>query len=53
MEHKDWIIRFFDKDDNLINSHIIKDRTQYEAEEQAMMEMSYEYDDWTLVEYNF
>ena len=34
---KDWIVRYYDKKDNLIGSHIIKDRTEHEAEEEAIV----------------
>ncbi len=49
MERKDWIVRYYDKKDNLISSHIIKDRTEHEAENEAMGDMPYECEDWTLV----
>ena len=48
METKNWIVRYYDKRNNLIGSHIIKDRTEPEAENEAMGDMPYECDDWTL-----
>jgi hypothetical protein len=49
MERKDWIVRYYDKKDKLISSYIIKDRTEHEAENEAMGDMTYECDDWTMV----
>jgi len=47
---KDWIVRYYDKKDKLIGSHVIKDRTEHEAEEEAIADMPLECEDWTLVE---
>ena len=49
---KDWIVRYYDKKDKLINSQIIKDRTEHEAEHEAIADMPYECEDWTMVEKN-
>ncbi len=49
MERKDWIVRYYDKKDNLIDSFIIRDRTEHEAENEAMGLMPYECEDWILV----
>ena len=49
MERKDWIVRYYDKKDKLIGSHLLKDRTAHEAENEAMADMPYECEDWTLV----
>jgi len=46
---QDWIVRYYDKKDNLIGSHLIKSRTEHEAEEEAIADMPYECEDWTLV----
>jgi hypothetical protein len=48
-ETKDWIVRYYNKKDTLIGSHIIKDRTEHEAEEEAIADMPLECEDWTLV----
>jgi hypothetical protein len=45
---KDWIVRYYDKKDNLIGSHIIKDRTEQEAENEAIGDMPFECEDWTI-----
>jgi len=50
MENKNWIVRYYDKKNNLIGSHIIKDRTEHEAENEAMADMPDNCDDWTMVE---
>ena len=47
---KNWIVRYYDKKDKEIGSHTIKDRTEHEAEEEAIADMPYESEDWTLVE---
>lgn len=46
---KNWIVRYYDKKDKLLGSHMIKDRTEHEAEEEAIADMPLECDDWTLV----
>ncbi len=47
---KNWIVRYYDKKDKQIGSHIIKDRTEHEAEEEAIADMPLNCEDWTLVE---
>jgi hypothetical protein len=47
---KDWIVRYYDKKDKQIGSHIIKDRTEHEASEEAIADMPLECEDWTMVE---
>jgi hypothetical protein len=48
-ESKDWIVRYYNKKDDMIGSHIIKDRTEHEAEREAVADMPYECTDWTLM----
>ena len=48
-KRKDWIVRYYDKKDKQIGSAVIKDRTEHEAENEAIAYMPYECDDWTLV----
>jgi hypothetical protein len=48
-ESKNWIVRYYDKKDDMIGSHIIKDRTEHEAEEEAVADMPDECTDWTLM----
>jgi hypothetical protein len=47
---KNWIVRYFDKRGHQIGSAIIKDRTKAEAEEEVIMYMPLDCEDWTLVE---
>ena len=47
-EVQDWIVRYYDKKDNQIGSHLIKSRTEHEAEEEAIADMPYECEDWSL-----
>ena len=49
MERKDWIVRYYDKKDNLIDSFIIRDRTEHEAENEATGLMPPETEDWTMM----
>ena len=45
---KDWVVRYYDKRNVLLDSHIIKDRTEHEAENEAMADIPDKCDDWTL-----
>ena len=47
---KNWIVRYYDKKDNQIGSALIKDRTETEAEDEAIMYTPDDCKDWTLVE---
>ena len=49
MERKNWIVRCYDKKDVLIDSFKIKDRTEHEAENEAMALMPPETEDWTMM----
>jgi len=46
---KNWIVRYYDKKDKLLGSHMIKDRTDHEAQEEAIADMPYNCEDWTLM----
>jgi hypothetical protein len=48
-ETKNWIVRYYDKKDKQIGSATIKDRTEAEAEEEVIMYMPLDCEDWTLV----
>ena len=50
MKRENWIIRYYDKKDVLISSHLIKDRTEHEAENEAVGDMPNKCEDWTMVE---
>ena len=43
-----WIAAYYDKDDNLIKTFLIKDRTEHEAEKEAGAEMPKKCHDWSL-----
>lgn len=49
MERKDWIVRCYDKKDNLISTFKIEDRTEHEAENEATGLMPPETEDWTMM----
>lgn len=51
METKNWIVRYYDKKDNLIDSHIIHDCSEQGALDEAIGDMPFECEDWTLVPY--
>jgi hypothetical protein len=51
-ESKNWIVRYYDKKDDMIGSHIIRDRTEHEAEKEAVADMPDECTDWTLMPKN-
>ena len=48
MENKKWIVRYYDKKGNLISWHYINDRTEHEAENEAMADMPCKCEDWSL-----
>ncbi|MCK9543422.1 MAG: hypothetical protein M0R03_15485 [Novosphingobium sp.] len=47
-KYKDWTVRYYDKNNKLISSHTIKDRLEQEAEKEAIADMPYDCDDWSL-----
>jgi hypothetical protein len=46
---ENWIVRYYDKNDKEISSHVISERTEHEAENEAMADMPYNCVDWTMV----
>ena len=46
---KDWIATYYDKNDKVIHTEEFKDRTEHEAENEAMGLMPRECEDWTLM----
>lgn len=49
-EPKDWIVRYYNKKDEQIGSAVIKNRTEHEAEEEAISYMPFDCEDWSLTE---
>ena len=49
MEQKDWIATYYGTKDNVISSHVIADRNEHEAEKEAIADMPYNCEDWTLM----
>lgn len=49
---RNWIVRYYDKNNKLIGEHKIIDRTEHEAEKEAVADMPYECDDWTMMPIN-
>ena len=46
---KNWVVTFYDKNNKIINTIIIKDRTEYEAQKEAIADIPHNCDDWTLM----
>jgi hypothetical protein len=49
MEKKNWRVRYYNKKGNEISNHLIKDRTEHEAENEAMADMPRDCDDWSMM----
>jgi hypothetical protein len=49
MDRKDWVVRYYDKNDKEISSHIIKDRTEHEADNEAVADMPLNCEDWSMM----
>lgn len=49
MDRKDWLVRYYDKNDKEISNHIIKDRTEHEAENEAMADIPRNCEDWSMM----
>lgn len=47
-KYKDWKVRYYDKNNKVISSHIIKDRTEHEAEKEAIADFPENCEDWTM-----
>jgi len=47
---KNWMAIYYDKNDKELGFIIIKDRTEHEAENEAMADMPKKCDDWSLTE---
>lgn len=48
-----WIVTYYDIMDNIISSHEIKDRTEHEAEDEAIADLPYNCEDWSLMPEGF
>ena len=48
---KNWIVTTYDKYDKVISEWIIKNRTEHEAEHEAIADLNNCYD-WSLIEVN-
>ncbi len=44
-----WIASFYNSDDHCIKQINILDRTEHEAEKEALIDAPLNYDDWTLM----
>lgn len=48
MNNKNWLVRYYDKNNKVISSHKIINRTEHEAENEAMADFPNDCDDWTM-----
>jgi len=48
---RNWKVIYYDKKDNEISSHVINNRTEYEAKNEAMADMPTKSENWSLTEY--
>ena len=48
-----WVVTYYDIKDNIISSHDIKDRNEHEAEKEAIADLPYHAEDWTLMREEF
>ena len=48
-----WIVTYYDIMDNVISSHDIKGRTEHEAEDEAIADLPYDCEDWSLMPEGF
>jgi hypothetical protein len=46
---KNWTATYYDKNNKIIDTILIKDRTEHEAENEAMADMPNNCNDWTLI----
>lgn len=47
---KNWLVTYYDKNNKIIGTpYEIKDRTEHEAENEAMADMPSNADDWTMI----
>ena len=49
MENKNWKIKYYDKNDKLISSFLIENRTEHEAQNEAMGDIPNNCEDWTMM----
>ena len=48
-----WTVTYYKgTTDKVISSHVIKDRTEHEAEKEAIADLPYHAEDWTLMPLN-
>jgi hypothetical protein len=50
---KNWRVVYYDKNNKIIKSFIINNRTEHSAENEAMADMPDNCDDWSLMELKF
>jgi len=47
-----WRVTVYDKKDKIIDSWVIENRTENEAENEAIADLPYEMNDWTMTKCN-
>jgi hypothetical protein len=50
-EPTDWIVSYYDENEMVIDTYIIRNRTEHEAESEVLGDLEHNYSvyDWTLV----
>ena len=48
-----WIVTYYDINNNVISSHSIKGRNEHEAEHEALGDMPHHCEDWSLMPEGF
>jgi len=51
--NKNWTVTYYDLHDNILSSHIIANRTESEAESEAIADMPPLCEDWSLMPEGF
>ena len=52
-QHTNWTATYYDIKNNIISSHEITDRTENEAESEAIADLPYHCEDWSLMPEGF
>jgi len=50
---QNWIVTYYDINDQIISTHVIKDRNEHEAEREAIADMPCDCNDWSMMPEGF
>ena len=48
-----WVVTYYDIKDDVISTHVINDRHEHEAENEAIADLPYHCEDWSLMPEGF